>query len=87
MKRGTMIVLAVLSLTVFLAGGCANKEAVKSEEPVVKAEPSRTPGAPNANCPPGRPCRTRLSPRPRLPSRSSRQKPRGCHGSCPGDRF
>jgi peptidoglycan-associated lipoprotein len=43
-----MIVLAALSLTVFLAGGCANKEAVKSEEPVVQAEPARTPEAPKA---------------------------------------
>ncbi|MGD0585105.1 MAG: peptidoglycan-associated lipoprotein Pal [Oryzomonas sp.] len=46
MKQGTMIALAALSLTVFLAGGCTNKEAVKGEEPVVKTEPSRTPEAP-----------------------------------------
>ena len=48
MKRGTMIALAALSLTVFLAGGCAHKETVKSEEPVVQAEPARIPGAPKA---------------------------------------
>jgi peptidoglycan-associated lipoprotein len=51
MKRGTMIALAALSLTVFLAGGCANKEAVKSEEPVVNAEPSRFPEATKAEAP------------------------------------
>jgi peptidoglycan-associated lipoprotein len=51
MKRGTMIMLAALSLTVFGAGGCANKEAVKSEEPVVKAEPSKTPEMPRAEAP------------------------------------
>ena len=51
MKQGRMIVLAALSLTVFLAGGCANKEAVKSEEPVVKAEPSRFPEATKAEAP------------------------------------
>jgi peptidoglycan-associated lipoprotein len=45
MKQGRMIVLAALSLMVFLAGGCANKEAVKSEEPVVKAELAMTPEA------------------------------------------
>jgi len=48
MKRGTMIALAALSLTVFLAGGCAHKETVKSEEPVVQAEPARIPEAPKA---------------------------------------
>jgi peptidoglycan-associated lipoprotein len=46
-----MIALAALSLTVFLAGGCANKESVKSEEPVVKTEPSRIPEAPKAQVP------------------------------------
>jgi peptidoglycan-associated lipoprotein len=40
-----MIALAALSLTVFLAGGCANKEAMKSEEPVVRADSARTPEA------------------------------------------
>ena len=43
MKRRTMVVLATLGLSVFLAGGCANKEVVKSEEPMVKAEPAKTP--------------------------------------------
>jgi len=43
--------LAALSLTVFLAGGCAHKEAVKSEEPVVQSEPARTPEAPRAEAP------------------------------------
>ena len=51
MKRGTMLMLAALSLTVFLAGGCAHKEAVKSEEPVVQSEPARTPEAPRAEAP------------------------------------
>lgn len=47
MKRGTMIALATLSLSAFLAGGCANKEVVKSEEPVaVKAEPPKAQEAP-----------------------------------------
>ncbi|MDR3579482.1 MAG: peptidoglycan-associated lipoprotein Pal [Oryzomonas sp.] len=48
MKRGTMIALAALSLTVFLAGGCAHKESVKSEEPVAQAQPARTSEAPRA---------------------------------------
>lgn len=44
MKRGTMIALATLGLAAFLAGGCANKEVVKSEEPVaVKTEPPKAP--------------------------------------------
>jgi peptidoglycan-associated lipoprotein len=37
-----MIALAALSLTVFLAGGCAHKEAVKSEEPVVQSGQAMT---------------------------------------------
>lgn len=44
MKRGTNVLLAALSLAAFVAGGCANKEVVKAEEPVVKpvvAEPAR----------------------------------------------
>ena len=49
MKRGTMIALATLSLAAFLAGGCANKEVVKSEEPVaVKTEPPKAQEAPQA---------------------------------------
>lgn len=51
MKQGTMVALAALSLTAFLAGGCANKEAVKSEEPVVKAEPVKAPEAPKVEAP------------------------------------
>ncbi|QEM69709.1 peptidoglycan-associated lipoprotein Pal [Geobacter sp. FeAm09] len=43
MKRGTMAVLAALSLAALLAGGCASKEVVKSEEPVVKAEQPKAP--------------------------------------------
>jgi peptidoglycan-associated lipoprotein len=43
-----MIALVALSLTVFLAGGCAHKESVKSEEPVTQAEPAVTPGAARA---------------------------------------
>jgi peptidoglycan-associated lipoprotein len=41
-----MIALAALSLTVFLAGGCAHNEAVKSEEPIAKAEPAKISEAP-----------------------------------------
>lgn len=37
MKRGMISLLAALSLTALVAGGCANKEAVKSEEPVAPA--------------------------------------------------
>lgn len=51
MKRGTMIALAALSLTAFLAGGCANKEAVKSEEPVAQGGQTRAPEAPKAEAP------------------------------------
>ncbi|KAA0891837.1 peptidoglycan-associated lipoprotein Pal [Oryzomonas rubra] len=43
MKRGTMVVLAALSLAALLASGCANKEVVKSEEPVVRAEQPKAP--------------------------------------------
>jgi peptidoglycan-associated lipoprotein len=45
MQRRTMVVLAALSLAALLASGCANKEVVKTEEPVVKAEPSKAPEA------------------------------------------
>lgn len=38
MKRRTLAVMAVLSLAALISGGCASKEVVKSEEPVVKAE-------------------------------------------------
>jgi len=59
MKRGTLIALAALSLAAFLAGGCANKEVVKSEEPVVKAEPARGPEAARAETPqPAKPVQT-----------------------------
>ena len=51
MKRGTMIALAALSLAVFLAGGCANKETVKGEEPAVQTVPAKTPEAPKAEAP------------------------------------
>lgn len=39
MKRGMLSLLVALGLAALVAGGCANKEVVKSEEPVVKAEP------------------------------------------------
>ena len=34
MKRGTITLLAALSMAALVAGGCANKEVVKAEEPV-----------------------------------------------------
>jgi peptidoglycan-associated lipoprotein len=37
MKRGTLALLAALSMTALVAAGCANKETVKSDEPVAKA--------------------------------------------------
>ena len=46
MKRGTLALLAALSMAALVAGGCANKEVVKTEEPVAKAtvkpEPAKT---------------------------------------------
>lgn len=42
MKRGTIALLATLSMAALVAGGCASNETVKKEEPVaatVKAEP------------------------------------------------
>jgi len=40
MKRGILALLVALSMAALVAGGCANKEVVKSEEAVVpKAEP------------------------------------------------
>jgi peptidoglycan-associated lipoprotein len=47
MKRGTLALLAALSMAALVAAGCANKETVKTEEPVaksatVKAEPVKT---------------------------------------------
>jgi len=41
MKKGTMVLLAALSLAAFVAGGCANKEVVKTEEPIAKTEPAK----------------------------------------------
>ena len=38
MKRGMIALLAALSLAALVAGGCANKEVVKAEEPVAKPE-------------------------------------------------
>jgi peptidoglycan-associated lipoprotein len=38
MKRGMITLLAMLSLSALIAGGCANKEAIKSEEPIVKTD-------------------------------------------------
>ena len=44
MKKGTMAGVTVAILAAFLAGGCANKDIIKSEEPVVKAAaPLKTP--------------------------------------------
>ncbi|BCS56079.1 peptidoglycan-associated lipoprotein Pal [Geobacter sp. SVR] len=42
MRRGTLAVLAALGMTALMAGGCANKEQVRSEEPVVKTDTTRT---------------------------------------------
>ena len=40
MKRGMIVLLAALCMTALVAGGCANKEVVKTEEPIVaKSEP------------------------------------------------
>jgi len=44
MKRGTIALLATLSMAALVAGGCASNETVKKEEPVaatVKAEPAK----------------------------------------------
>ena len=45
MKRGMIALLAALSMAALVAGGCANKEVVKAEEPVVapvtKVEPAK----------------------------------------------
>lgn len=38
MKRGTLAVMTALSLSALIAGGCAKKDVVKSEEPLVKTE-------------------------------------------------
>ena len=43
MKRGTMIAVAALSLTVFLAGGCAHNETVKGEESAAQTAPAKSP--------------------------------------------
>jgi peptidoglycan-associated lipoprotein len=43
--------LATLSLAALVAGGCANKEVVKTEEPVVKAEPVKAEPAPKPEPP------------------------------------
>ncbi|MDA8415106.1 MAG: peptidoglycan-associated lipoprotein Pal [Desulfobacteraceae bacterium] len=51
MRKRMMLLLAALSMTALVAGGCANKEAVKTEEPAaatVKVEqlkPAQQPGA------------------------------------------
>ncbi|MDA8429616.1 MAG: peptidoglycan-associated lipoprotein Pal [Geobacteraceae bacterium] len=53
MKREMITLLAALSMTALVSGGCANKEAVKTEEPAaatikaepVKAEPVKTEAA------------------------------------------
>jgi len=41
MKCRTVVALTALSLVAFMAAGCANKEVIKSEEPVVKAEKAK----------------------------------------------
>lgn len=46
MKRGMMALMATVGMAAMMAGGCANKEVVKSEEPVVTSpapttEPTR----------------------------------------------
>ena len=46
MKRGILALLVALSMAALVAGGCANKEVVKSEEAVVpKAEPVKVEAA------------------------------------------
>jgi peptidoglycan-associated lipoprotein len=37
MRRGMLVLLVTLGLAAFMVGGCANKEVVKSEEPVVQS--------------------------------------------------
>ena len=43
MKPGTVIVLVALSLAAFMAGGCAKKEIVKSEEPTALSVTAKAP--------------------------------------------
>lgn len=43
MKRGMMTLLAMLAMAALLAAGCANKEAVKAEEPVVAPAQTEAP--------------------------------------------
>ena len=45
MKRRSIVVLAALGFAAFVAGGCAKKEIVRSEEPMVKAEVAKAPEA------------------------------------------
>lgn len=47
MKRGMMTLMAALSMAAFMTAGCANKEVVKTEEPVAKVEtPAPEPAKP-----------------------------------------
>ena len=55
MKRGMIALMAALSLAALVAGGCANKEVVKTEEPVVKAEPVKAQPAPKPEPPKAEP--------------------------------
>ncbi len=50
MKKTTVALVAAVSMAALLAAGCANKEAVKAEEPapVTKAEPKPEPAKPEA---------------------------------------
>ena len=48
MKRGTLALLVALSMAALVAGGCANKEVVKSEEPVKAATVAPEPAKPEA---------------------------------------
>lgn len=57
MKRGMIALLAALSLAALVAGGCANKEVVKTEEPVVKAEPVKAEVAPKPEPPKAEPAK------------------------------
>ncbi|MBT1070754.1 peptidoglycan-associated lipoprotein Pal [Pelotalea chapellei] len=46
MKRGMISLMAALGAAALISGGCANKEVVKSEEPVVTTAPKTEPTQP-----------------------------------------
>jgi len=51
MRRDILTMTVVFSMAVLIVGGCANKEVVKSEEPVAITEPSSQPTAKPADQP------------------------------------